>query len=297
LLASGNLLASYTINFFKERKLQKFGICNRSLSRERTRVTSPIFAKGVAAPLNYDHTAIQGAAMTTIKVLSTTAVKSSLDEIVPAFERTTGHTISLTYTPSAQIAARVLGNETADIVIGTKEILDELAGHCKLVNGSVMPIAKSLVGLAVPQGAPKPDISSVPAFKATLLKAKFIATSNPVGGGQSGKYLAAIFDRLGITEALKPKLLYGPGGPAGLIGFFLVRGEADIGIQQMPELLSVPGIDIVGVLPAEITIETIFSIAVLRAASNRDSGLLFAGALKEARSGAIMQSKGFSPPA
>ncbi|HEX4409115.1 MAG TPA: substrate-binding domain-containing protein [Xanthobacteraceae bacterium] len=233
--------------------------------------------------------------MAAIKVLSTTAVKSSLDEIVPDFEATTGVTVTLTYTPSAQIAARVLQNESVDVIVGTKEILDELRGHGKLLDQTLAPIARSLAGLAVRDGAPRPDISSVAAFKKTLLNAKSIATSNPVGGGQSGKVLAAVLEKLGIADALKPKLLYSPGGPAGLVGFFLTRGEAEIGIQQMPELLAVPGVDVIGPLPSDITIETVFSVAVSATPLNRAGAIRFAETLSESAASIVLRKKGFSP--
>ena len=92
-----------------------------------------------------------------------------------------------------------------------------------------------------------------------MLAAKSLGMSNPVGGGQSGANLVKIFDKLGITEAMKAKSVYGPGGPAGLIGNFLVRKEVEIGIQQLPELMAVPGIDIVGPLPPEVQSMTVFS--------------------------------------
>ena len=96
--------------------------------------------------------------------------------------------------------------------------------------------------------------------------------SNPVGGGQSGAHIAKIFERLGVTEALKSKTKYGPGGPAGLIGLFLVRGEADLGVQQMPELMAVSGIDIVGPLPKEIQAVTVFSAGLSTGARDADAG-------------------------
>jgi molybdate transport system substrate-binding protein len=111
------------------------------------------------------------------------------------------------------------------------------------------------MGMAVQKGAPKPDISSAEKFKQAMLAAKSLAMSNPVGGGQSGANLMKIFERLGITEAMKPKLTFGPGGPAGLIGNFLVRKEVEVGIQQMPDLMAVPGIDIVGPLPPDNSIQ------------------------------------------
>ena len=111
------------------------------------------------------------------------------------------------------------------------------------------------MALAVQKGAARPDISSAAKFKEALLAAKSLGMSNPVGGGQSGANLVKIFDKLGITEAMKAKAVYGPGGPAGLIGNFLVRKEVEIGIQQLPELMAVPGIDIVGPLPPDIQID------------------------------------------
>ena len=110
-------------------------------------------------------------------------------------------------------------------------------------------MARSLIGVAVPKGAPRPDLSSVDGFKRALLAAKSIALSKPVGGGASGAHMAKVFDELGITEAMAAKAKYGAGGAAGLAGLVVLRGEADIGIQQMAELIAVAGIDVVGPLP------------------------------------------------
>jgi molybdate transport system substrate-binding protein len=126
------------------------------------------------------------------------------------------------------------------------------------------------MALAVQAGAPKPDISNAETFKAAMLATKSLGMSNPVGGGQSGANLVKIFERLGIAETMKPKCFYGPGGPAGLIGNFLVRKEIEIGIQQMSELMAVPGIDIVGPLPPDIQMATVFSAGLSTAAQNAE---------------------------
>jgi molybdate transport system substrate-binding protein len=233
---------------------------------------------------------------TTINLLSTTAVKSSLDELIPRFEEASTYNVVPTYAPSVQIAMRVRQNDTGDIVIATAEVVAELINLGGIVEGSDRPIARSPMGLAVPKGAPKPDISSAEKFKQTMLRAKSVATSNPVNGGQSGRYVAAIFERLGIAQALKPKTLYGTGGPAGLIGFFLTQGKAEIGIQQMSELLAVPGIDIVGPLPPEIQTETVFSAGLMRAASNGDGGRALIQFLTAVTAIAVITSKGLLPP-
>src|SRR5262249_5282675 len=146
--------------------------------------------------------------------------------------------------------------EPCDVAIVTNEGLEGLITAGRIVPGTRTDIARSAMALAVQRGAPKPDISTAEKFKAALLAAKSLGMSNPVGGGQSGANLVRIFERLGIADAMKPKCFYGPGGPAGLIGNFLARKEIEIGIQQLPELMAVPGIDIVGPLPADIQMPT-----------------------------------------
>ena len=157
--------------------------------------------------------------------------------------------------PSARIAKMVADGEANDVAIVTDEGIEDLTRQGRIVPGTRADIARSAMALAVQKGAPKPDISSAEKFKQAMLAAKSLGMSNPVGGGQSGANLMKIFERLGIAEAMKPKLTFGPGGPAGLIGNFLLRKEVEVGIQQMPELMAVPGIDIVGPLPPEIQID------------------------------------------
>jgi molybdate transport system substrate-binding protein len=177
-----------------------------------------------------------------IKVVASTAMKTSLDELAPEFERATGNTLSFSFGPSAKITKMVADGEPNDVAIVTDQGHDDLTRQGRLVPGIRADIAKSAMALAVQRGAPKPDISSAAKFKEALLAAKSLGMSNPVGGGQSGANLVKIFDKLGIADAMKAKSVYGPGGPAGLIGNFLVRNEVEIGIQQLPELMAVPGI-------------------------------------------------------
>jgi len=186
---------------------------------------------------------------TEIKVLSSTAMKTSMDLLMPQFEQASGHMTAFSYGPSTRIAKQVADGEANDVTIVTDSGVDDLIRQGRLVAGSRTDIARSAMALAVQKGAAKPDISTPKKFKQAMLAAKSLGMSNPVGGGASGAILAGIFDKLGIAEQMKPKLAFGPGGPAGLIGNFLVRREVEIGIQQLPELMAVPGIDIVGPLP------------------------------------------------
>jgi len=227
-----------------------------------------------------------------IKVLATTAMKTSLDELTPEFERSTGNTLSVSYDPSAKIAKMVADGEQTDVAIVTDDGHGELTRQGKLVPGIRADVAKSAMALAVQQGAAKPDISSAEKFKTALLAAKSLGMSNPVGGGQSGANLAKIFDRLGITEAMKAKAVYGPGGPAGLIGHFLVRKEVEIGIQQLPELMAVPGIDIVGPLPSDIQMMTVFSAGLSTVAKNVEGANALIHCRTTPKAVAVIKAKG-----
>jgi len=243
---------------------------------------------------NSDHPApeMRLAVPNEVKVLSSTAMKTSLDELAPEFTRATGNTLSFSFGPSARIAKMAADGEPHDVAIVTDQGHADLTRQGKLAPGIRADIAKSAMALAVQQGAPKPDISSAEKFKATLLAAKSLGMSNPVGGGQSGANLVKIFEKLGITEAMKPKSIYGPGGPAGLIGNFLVRKEVEIGIQQLPELMAVPGIDIVGPLPADVQLMTVFSAGVSTSAKNADGAKALIQFLATPKATAVMKSKG-----
>src|SRR5439155_15496893 len=147
---------------------------------------------------------------TELKVLSSTAMKTSLDELGPGFERASDSKLACTFGPSARIARLVADGEPHDVAIVTAQGAEDLVKQGKMVAGSRAEIARSAMGLAVQKGAPKPDISSAEKFKAAMLAAKSLGMSNPVGGGQSGAILAAAFERLGIAPAMKGKTMFGP---------------------------------------------------------------------------------------
>ena len=234
--------------------------------------------------------------MPEIRILSTTAMKTSLEALTPAFERETGHTITFAFAPSGRTAKLVAGGAENDIAVVTDRGIDELTEQGRIVAGTRVDLARSPMALAVQKGAPKPDISSAEQFRETMLAAKSLAMSNPVGGGQSGAHLIRIFDRLGITEAMAKKSIYGPGGPAGLIGNFLLRKEVEIGIQQLSELMAVPGIDIVGPLPPDIQTKTVFSAGLSSNAKNPDGAKAFLARLATPAMAEIVTSKGMEAP-
>lgn len=233
--------------------------------------------------------------MADLRLLCTTAMKTSFDAFTPQFERDAGCKLVVAYGPSAQLKKRVAEGEATDATIITAEGIDELIRNGKLVPGSRIDMVRSGIAVAVPKGGRRPDISSAEKFKQALLAAKSIAMSNPVGGGTSGAHLAKVFDRLGITEALKSKMIFGPGGPAGLIGNYLVRGEAEIGIQQESELMAVSGIDIIGMLPDGIQAISVFSLGAHVATQNAEAGKALGQFLRTAAAQAVMAEKGLKP--
>jgi molybdate transport system substrate-binding protein len=227
-----------------------------------------------------------------IKVLATTAMKTSIDELMPEIERATGATPSFVFGPSARIAKMVADGEPHDVAIVTDHGHEDLTKQGRLVPGIRADICKSAMALAIQKGAPRPDISSATKFKETMLAAKSIGMSKLVGGGQSGANLAKIFEKLGITEAMMAKAVFGPGGPEGLIGNYLLRKEVEIGIQQMSELMAVPGIDIVGPLPPDIQMKTVFSAGLSANAKNVEGAKALIHFLTTPKAVAVIKAKG-----
>ncbi len=181
-----------------------------------------------------------------LKLLASNSTRATIEEaLAPAFERATGRKVDQHYDSAKAMLARIKAGETADIAILGTAVIGELTGMGLIAAGG-RPFARSRVGVAVRTGAPHPDISTVEAFKRALLNAKSVAHTVH---GASGMYVPVLLERLGITEQIKPKTVTRPGG---YIGVVVASGEAEIAVQQICELLAVPGIDLVGPLPDAI---------------------------------------------
>ena len=230
----------------------------------------------------------------TIKLLCTTALKTTIDELLPQFERETGHKLAPAYGPSAQLTKRLADGEPADVVVLTGPGLEEMMKLGKVAAGSRLDIASSRTMVAVKQGTPRPDISTVEKFRQAMLAAKSIAYSGP-GSGASGAHVAKVLEQLGIAGAVKSKAVLGPGGPAGLIGNYLVRGEAEIGMQQDAELMAVAGVDIVGPLPPGIELTTVFAFGTHSGATDGGAGKSLGSFLRTSAARAVMKAKGLTP--
>jgi molybdate transport system substrate-binding protein len=187
-----------------------------------------------------------------IKVMSSAGTKAAYLELVPQFERASGHTVTTTFPGTVQMTARLNDGEVVDLVITAGPVIDQLVKAGRIVPESRVDLARSGIGVAVRAGAARPDIGSTDALGRALLAARSIAIST----GPSGVYLAGLFERMGIADALVPKLRRVVGEPVGEV---VARREAEIGFQQVSELLSVRGIDFLGPLPPAIQEMTVFA--------------------------------------
>ena len=224
-----------------------------------------------------------------INVLASNALKEAYLELVPSFEKATEHKVATTWAGTNDIKKRMAAGETYDLVIMAGPALDELVKQGKIVPGSRVDLAKSGVGVAVRAGAPKPDISSGDALKRALLAAKSIAYSS----GPSGVYMEGLFRRLGIADEIKPKLKQTqPGNPVGEV---IARGEAEIGFQQVSELLPIAGIDYIGPLPPDIQHITVFSGGIHTGAKQPDAAKALVKFITAPAAVPVIKKKGMEP--
>jgi molybdate transport system substrate-binding protein len=230
-----------------------------------------------------------------VKVLATTAMKTVFEELSPQFQAATGYRIAVELGPSLRLEKELGEGKPSDVAIVSSKGIKDLEARGRIAAGSAVPIADSTIGVAVAKGAAKPDISTPESFKRAMLAAKSIACSKPVGGGQSGVHLAKVFEQLGITGEMPPKSKYGAGGAAGLAGLVVLRGEAEIGIQQMAELMAVAGIDVVGPLPRELQSVTPFVAAITTDARDPEAAKALIKFLTTPEAKRVIKAKGLEP--
>ncbi len=237
------------------------------------------------------------AAAAELRVITTGAFKPVLVALAPAFEGDTGRRLVLANDTAGGAARRVAAGEAFDVVVLTPGGLDELARAGRVVPDSRRPLARVGIGVAVKRGAPLPDISTADALRQTLLGARAVAYVDPAAGGSSGIYLARLFERWGIAAQIAPKAVLVPGA---LAAQRLVSGEADVALQQMSELLAVPGAVVVGPIPAEVQKWTVYAGAGAGAVGSAAAEPAAAQALLDRLSGgparAALQAIGMQAP-
>ncbi len=210
-----------------------------------------------------------------LKIIGPNAVKSAVVEIGMRHAKETHSAVSFTWTGSEAIAKRVGEGEVFDVILTTSAGIDRLTGSGKLDASSKADFSRSAVAAAIRSGLPRPDISTVDGLKTALLDAKTIAISS----GASGRYLEDLFEKLGVSGAIRSKIKQPPSGAQ--IGEMLARGEADLGFQQVTELIHAKGVDYLGPLPAEVQRYTVWSAAVHVQAGDAKAAGAFVRAIAE----------------
>jgi molybdate transport system substrate-binding protein len=195
----------------------------------------------------------------TVRVLSTLALKGAVQHLAGQFEAATGTRIDAEFAPTLALLDRVRGGEAADLVILTREGLDQLAAEARLSVDTCVDLVRSHVGIAVKVGAARPDIATEAALRATLLAARSVAYSRI---GASGILFAQLIERMGIAAQINAKAVV---VPMGLTAERLITGEAELAVQQISELQQVAGIDVLGPIPLYLQTPGIFSAAVMAA--------------------------------
>ncbi|MBM3529606.1 MAG: ABC transporter substrate-binding protein [Alphaproteobacteria bacterium] len=224
-----------------------------------------------------------------VEVLSSIATREAYLELVPQFERETGSKVLTTWSGTTDIMKRMAAGETYDLVIVSSVELEKLIEQGRIQAGSRTDIATCGIGVAVAKGAPKPDIGSADRLKQALLAAKTVGYTS----GPSGVYMAQLVERMGIADAVKAKHRGVPSG--GTIGSIVATGEAEIGFQQISELVHIGGIDVVGPLPAEIQCITRFCCGVHSGAKNPDGARALARFLAAPARLPVMKKHGLEP--
>ena len=225
-----------------------------------------------------------------MKGLFSNGVKAVVLDLLPEFERANGVMPAITWASTNMLMDEIRNGATGDLAILTDEAIDGLIQQGKMVAGSRVDLVRSAIGVAVRQGAPKPDIGSAAALKQTLLSARTISYSKT---GISGIYFPTVLERLGIAEQVAVKVLIPPSGVP--VGEVVAKGDAEIGVQQISELLPVPGIEIVGPLPAELQKVTVFSAGLFTGASEPQVAKALVALLTSAAARPVYQRKGMEP--
>ena len=225
-----------------------------------------------------------------ITVLSSNGVREAVIELLPQFEKATGHRVQVIWDGSLNIKKRIGSGEGADLVVLPAADVDDLIASGGLTPGSRVDVAKSIIGVAVRSGLAKPDVSTSEKFKSVLLAAKSIVISS----GPSGVYLLELMEKQGILGTLRPRIKQLASGQP--VGEALARGDGDLGFQQVSELLHVSGVTYVGPLPADIQKVTIFAGGVPKSAKDAAVAREFLNFLKNPRNVAVLKKAGLELP-
>ena len=224
-----------------------------------------------------------------IKLMCPAPMRTTIVDLVEQFELKSPHKVAIVHTPSRMIIERITGGEAFDVSLLTADATDALIKQGKIARRT--DIARSSIGLGVRAGTPKPDVSSAEGVKRSLLGAKTFARNE---GAESGIHVLRVFERLGIAEEMKAKTKAMPVG-TGYVAELVMRGEAEMAAQQMPELKAVPGID-PSPLPPELQLVIVFSAGMSPSPGDRQAAEELVAFLSSANAAIVLKARGLDPP-
>lgn len=248
-------------------------------------LVAPLLALGVAAPC--------GAAE--IRVLSAAVMQTVFKEAAAEFERSSGHRVTFVYATMGAITERVLGGETADLIIGSTPSLARLAKEGKVNPTSTTTIARVGVGAVVPSGTAKPALASADDVRNALLGARVVVYANPAGGGAAGIHVAKVIERLGVADAVTAKTRFGAGGDVTEVA--LAQGAGTLGLTQISEIVGKPGAEFVGPLPEALQNYTGVAAGIPVGSSQPAAAAALISFLKGETAAAAMKRRGMQPVA
>ena len=232
-------------------------------------------------------------AQTEIRVFVGGAVTEPVKAAGAAFTRTTRNTFVYVSDTTGALQKRLASGEKADVVVLAAPGMEALQKASLVAAGSRVDLARALIGVAVKAGAPSPDLSTPDTFKAALLKAKSVSYVNPKAGGTSGTYFEGLLQRMGIAEAMKPKIVYRMQGSE--VADAVAKGDAELGVSFTSELKPNSGVKVAGTLPAAIQLPTIYAAAIPTSAGNVDTARAFLRSLTGAEWRAALTKAGLEP--
>jgi molybdate transport system substrate-binding protein len=239
---------------------------------DRRRLVAALLFIMVWATIGVDWRPVGAADAAEIKLLSVGAVRSIMTDLAESFRQETGHTVALTFATVGVLFQKLGAGELADVVIMTDEAIDEMAGQGVVAPGTRTDLARTAMGIAVREGAPRPKITTPEALKQTLLAVKSLVYVDPAQGGTSGIHFTKVLERLGIAEAVKAKTRLVPGGyPAELVA----KGEVELVADQISEILPVKGVTLVGPLPKGLQKVTAYSAGLAVGSTSPDTARAF----------------------
>ena len=232
-----------------------------------------------------------------LTVLSAVGMRHVLVELAATFEQATGHRLKMTFDSGAMIVRRIERGEAADVIFVPHDAARQLAQSRKAVESSLTDLASSRVGVAVRAGAARPDISSPEALKQTLLRAKSISRPDPAQGGSSGLHIQKVLERLGIADAVAAKTVLSsrPDREDEMPARRVARGEAEIALHQVQELLAVPGVVVLGPLPGDLDATFLFSAVLVSGTTRANPGKQLVTFLTTPQAQAVMTRLGMEP--